>query len=142
MFSPQGTGRGRRAKESAAAERVLLGGRETTPGPSPDSGHSRSGCALFSRFRLAFFTGALRSFSTISIAGSGGWGQYQGNRIESSRDPRENCLKGGVIPSGAEPFAAEVLFEGSVLLENREGQAAESAGDFLAVALADPAPVL
>ena len=41
-----------------------------------------------------------------------------------------DAVEDGFVPAGSESFAADVLFEGSVLLENVEGKSAEGGGDF------------
>ena len=41
-----------------------------------------------------------------------------------------NAVEDGFVPAGAEAFAADVLFEGSVLPENVEGKSSEGGSHF------------
>ena len=69
-------------------------------------------------------------------------GSYQGNRTLGAGKTLVNCVEGGLVPAGAESFAANALFEGSVPLKNVRGHAAKGRGDFRRGTLANAAGVL
>jgi hypothetical protein len=54
----------------------------------------------------------------------------QGNRTLNRCKTSINLIKHVLIPSGSEPFAANVLFDGNVALKNCQSHAAEGPGNF------------
>jgi hypothetical protein len=77
----------------------------------------------------------------IEVGKETGKAVLQGNRILSPGKTRQNRLQGLFVPAGAEALAAKIIFHRSVLLQNRQRQAAEQAEVDRAVILADAAMI-
>lgn len=70
---------------------------------------------------------------------AGGW--VQGDRMLNRGKCGPDLFEDVLVPAGAEPFAADVIFDRSLLLSHVKGHPSERGGDFGAGAAANPAGV-